>query len=170
MMRAQKQQSLQPYKWVYLFSKSTSARLSWGNLLPLQPTINGCWGQMRWESNLCAGKRELHHLPRGPCAACPSTSWGWGSSREQPRSRGGRPGPDLDSGVPSKSVLERGRCWECSLASPSQNEQSRGQGCPHLFLWMLKQELRINLSWKQRVDSRLRFQIQTVKIISFRGC
>lgn len=118
-MRAQKQQSLQPYKWVYLFSKSTSARLSWGNLLPLEPTINGCWGQMRRESNLLVGKGEPHQFHGDPMLPVPALAphGGEGLCREHPRSWDGRPGPDLASGMHSMSLLKKWRCWECSHSS-----------------------------------------------------
>lgn len=47
---------------------------------------------------------------------------GEGLARKPPRSWGGRPGPNLDSGVHSRSVLERRRF----IAALPQNEQSRG--------------------------------------------
>lgn len=37
--------------------------------------------------------------------------------REHPRSRGGRPGLDLATGMHSRSLLEKWRCWECSHSS-----------------------------------------------------
>lgn len=129
-------------------------------------------GQTRWEQPACREWRApLVH--RGPHAARPSNGL-LEVVKVSPRTAHGARVADLASAL--IRMCRAGACLKgegagnAAVAAPPQNEQPGVQGCPCLFFWMLKQEVGKNLGWKQRVDSRLIFQIQAINMVSFGGC
>lgn len=114
---------------------------------------------MRWESNLCVGKGELHQFHRGPCAACPSTSpsWWWGTSQGTPEELGWQ-----TLSQPRFRCAQQERAWKRKVLGvqpqqlhPKMSIQRVGLS-PVLIPLDAKKEVRKNPGWKQRVDSRLR--------------